>query len=489
VDDHQKSYHLEELCQSHFGLRKEDKALLEWLAAKFGGEPTRKAQMKHIVHAPRDMVAYYGIGDVKCVEMLYNRQMEEYTQQDLWKVSELERKTTRALWWTERIGVPIDMERLEKSEKGLKRMWVKVQEEINNLVGRPTNVKSNKDLLYAFDHLGLECAMSASGNGKFDKDTLKAIDHPLCKQILKLRSIRVMIETFIDTIRSHAHDDGRIHCNLNQTKTEDYGVKTGRLSASDPNLQQIPKRNDEFASLIRSLFVAVSGMKWFRADWSQFEFRMFAHYTKSPALIEKFKQDKTIDYHQAVADLTGLIRDPHAKQLNLGLVFGMGEGLMAMKCGLPYRIEIVYGKEVKRAGDEAKKIFNTYHQTLPEVRQMLLTAERKAKAVGFVRTLFGRKLRFPNRYGCHKAAGYVFQGSSADMMKKKCCELVEASYGTDVQFMLPVHDEFNLLGPIDAENEIKEVMASILEDCPEMRVPVYADIGMGDDWWQATKGA
>jgi len=258
------------------------------------------------------------------------------------------------------------------------------------------------------------------------------------------------------------------------------------LSASAPNLQQIPnpkRKNREIAELVRSLFEAPPGTCWVSSDWEQFEFRIFGHYVGDENLLKAFKDDPALDYHQVVADLTGIARNPFAKQLNLGLVFGMGEGKMAKELGLPYKVR----DGAMYAGKEAKAIFNQYHRNLPKVRSLLKRAEMKAQRTGYVRTVCGRQLHFPQGKGAHKAGGLLFQGSAADLMKLKLCELNDYYRNSPVELILPVHDEFNLLAPESMAEKVKAHVVKVMQDVPQLKIPILADAGIGKNWFGASE--
>lgn len=487
INEHWRQYGLDDCCRRRGFEGKDNSALLGWLRANFPDVKERDL-MGYIRHAPLPLTVTYGVGDVQQLEKLYYEQLPELDKQNLHQIWELERDVTRALLYLERTGVPIDEEKIYESGREIEKYRRGIEAQIYKLVGFDLNVRSNPQMRTAFDKLDINYVRNEkTGNGVFNKDALGALKHPLARLVLDLRSARVMEDLFLGPFQEFLYPDGRIHCDFNQTKTDDYGTKTGRLSASNPNLQQVPKRNKALAQFIRSLFIALNGYRWVRHDWSQFEFRMFAHYTRSQRLLDTFIKDRKADYHQAVSNLTGLVRDPHAKQLNLGLIFGMGEGLMAMKCGMPYRTVRKRGKEFFEAGPQAKKIFRTYHQNIPEVKPMLARAERLAKKRGYVKTIFGRRIRFPGKRGVHKAAGLVFQGSSADMMKWKTVQIDNYCAGQDdIEFNLVVHDEFNNQipdGAVHHDAAIKE----ILEDTPQMRLPVFADAGVGRDWWEASQ--
>jgi DNA polymerase I-like protein with 3'-5' exonuclease and polymerase domains len=487
INGNRTSYALDALCKARFNVGKVDNELLERLAAKFGGKPERKAQMNNVSKAPLEMVAHYGCGDTELTKMLFDAQRKEIHEQELERVSRLESNVLKSLVFMERRGVPISVKRVNSVLKEFLILQKKTAEEIENLVGSPVNVKSGKQLKEAFDSLHIPITYSEeTGNPTFNKEVLTEMNDDLSQAILKERSYGTMINTFLNKFGEHVYPDGRIRCDFNQTKTDDYGVITGRLSASHPNLMQIPKRDKEKASQVRAVFEAPKGTKWLSADWKQFEFRVFAHYSNDENLLSEFHNNPEADYHQLIADLTSLQRDPYAKQLNLGLVFGMGQGLMAKKCGLPYETKKENGRTYLMAGPKAKAIFGVYHNKLPGVKKMLALAEKTATVRGYVKTIMGRRIRFPNKNMTYKAGGYVFQGSSADLMKQKLVALDKEFRNSPIELVLPVHDEFDFIIHDDLEkgkSKIKEIM----QDVPELRVPIRCDIGVGANWWEASK--
>lgn len=487
INDHRHSYALDAICKERYKTGKTDTELLEWLADKFGRKPERKAQMKNISKAPLEMVAFYGCGDTGLTQRLFHSQQKEIHEEELERVSRLESNVLKSLVFMERRGVPININKVNDTMEEFVKLQKQTEIEIERLVGSVVNVRSGKQLEKAFNSLGIPIQYSEeTGNPTFNKEVLTDMDDELSQCILKERSYGTMINTFLSKFGEHVYSDGRIRCDFNQTKTDDYGVITGRLSASNPNLMQIPKRDKEKASQVRAVFEAPKGTAWLSADWKQFEFRVFAHYSNDENLIAEFHRNPEADYHQLIADLTSLQRDPYAKQLNLGLVFGMGQGLMAKKCGLPYTIKKEGGRTYLMAGPKAKVIFGTYHNKLPGVKKMLALAERTATIRGYIKTIMGRRIRFPNKNQTYKAGGYVFQGSSADFMKQKLVLLDKEFRNTNIELVLPVHDEFDFIVHEDMERgraKIKEIM----QDIPELRVPIRCDIGVGKNWWEASK--
>lgn len=490
INDLHKSYALGSICQKRFGITKKDDELLQWLADHCGGKPERKHQMKNTSKAPIEMVAYYAAGDTELTAKLFEAQIPDVVDQELDRVSKLEMDVLKVLVDMERRGVPVNLNKVEEALVKFKKMEEEIGNRIADLSGFDINVRSGKQLETAFKSLGVEIKYNKeTGNPVFDKETLGLMDDELSKSILEKRSYGTMINTFLSKFQDHIHEDGRIRADYNQTKGDDYGVITGRMSVSNMNLQQIPnpKRGGEKSAEVRTVFEAPKGMKWISSDWKQAEFRVFAHYANDPLVVEEFKSNPDMDYHQLVSDLTGLARDPFAKQLNLGLVFGQGVGLTAKKCGLPYSQKTEKGKVYLIAGNEAKALFEKYHRKLPGVRKMLKSAEKTAIERGYVKTLSGRRIRFYDKNTTYKAGGLVFQGSTADIMKAKLVELGNAFKGTDTELILVVHDEMDVLSKNSDVKRDMKVIKDIMEDVPELRVPFRTDICAANNWYEASK--
>lgn len=489
INDLHKSYALGSICQKRFGITKKDDELLQWLADHCGGKPERKHQMKNISKAPIEMVAYYAAGDTELTAKLFEAQIPDVVDQELDRVSKLEMDVLKVLVDMERRGVPVNLNKVEEALVKFKKMEEEIGNRIADLSGFDINVRSGKQLETAFKSLGVEIKYNKeTGNPVFDKETLGLMDDELSKSILEKRSYGTMINTFLSKFQDHIHEDGRIRCDFNQTKGDDYGVLTGRMSASNPNLMQIPnpKRGGDKSAEVRAVFEAPKGTKWISSDWKQFELRVFAHYTNDANLIDSFKLDPYIDYHQLIANMTGLDRNTTAKQLSLGLIFGAGQGLMAKHCGLPYKQETKMGKVYLVAGKEAKSLFEQYHRKLPSVRKMLKSAEKTALERGYVKTLSGRRIRL-NINSAYKAAGLVFQGSSADLMKMKLVELNNVFKNTDTELVLAVHDEQDLITPDeDVEKNIK-IIKEIVESMPQLKIPIRSDIQAAKNWYIASK--
>ncbi len=497
IDAHQPSYSLDNLGKAHLGKGKDSQPMYDWLASIFGGKADR-SQMNNFgalalmwnenpkKYAPN--VVPYLFGDLDTTAGLEAKRTHIITNEELDGVFSLEMDSLLSLVAVERAGIPVDRKALDAAIVRFKELYRESVIKTTAMVGRETNVLSSPALIMAFNMLGIPVPYGDAGRVSFKKELLELIDHPFAAQIIYERSMRKADNTFGTGFLSKIGPDGRVHTQFNQLRQDEYGTVTGRLSSSDPNMQQIPKRNAEMAKHLRSVFVAPKGHMWINADWSQFEFRVFAHYTNDEALLKVYADDPDVDYHQALTDIINLVylgRDK-VKRINLGLVFGMGEGKLAKECKLPYTITTFKnGKKGLVAGPEAKGIFSDYHERFPGAKAVLTRATALAKARGYVKTISGRRIRFPEPQYTYKAGGSVFQGTSADIMKSKKNELVRKYYGTDTDLILLVHDEFNLTAPKDIAKQVAGEVKDILQDVPQLRVPVRAKVGVGPNWYQA----
>lgn len=492
INEHRFSYSLDSLASEYFGIGK-DTQLYEDMGAYFGVKNPDKKIMGRIAEFAAGgkenwhRVASYGIDDIIPTHKLYLKQQGDIHKQELDRVFALEMRTLKALVEVEFRGVSVDEERVERVSDELQKRQVAVQKGIIEEVGWEVNPRSPLQMEKAFLKLGLPITYLKSGNPTFAKDIISHLEHPFLRLLQESRNIKTMMDTFIRGSIGKNLYRGRIHTDFNQVRGDDYGTGTGRLSSSGPNLQQIPKRDGELAPLIRGLFTAPKGKLWISNDWEQFEFRVFAHYVKDADLTTKYIQDPHTDFHTALAEMTGKPRDK-AKRINLGLVFGMGEGKLAKELGLPYSTDQRHGKEILVAGPEAKALFDEYHSKFPRAKAFLQEASHLAKSRGYVKTIMGRRLRFPGGEFVHKAGGLIFQGTSADIMKKKLCELNDEFRGSDVDFNLIVHDEFCASAPEGIARSVAKRIKEITEEVPELRIPILADPGVGRNWWDACTG-
>jgi len=456
LDEHRTSYSLDSLGKEYFDLPKID--IVNQINESLGLKLSKSKAMGHLEKMPRKWVGEYCLRDVEITESIYKIQRENIKN---FSVFSLEMKVLPHLVEIERRGVPVNEQGLVEAKQNYENKIKKLQRKLK------VNVSSPLEMRDKFQELGIPLVINPeTGNPTFSKLALKDNPHPFIQDVLRLRGYRKLKEGFLSRMQEHIVN-GNLYTNFHQTRGDEYGTISGRLSSSGPNMQQVPKRQGEAFKVMRSLYHAPEGMTWLCGDWSQFEFRIFAHYSEDNKLWQAYQDDPDIDYHQLVADMAGIDRRT-AKTINLGLSFGMGENRLAKELGLDKA--------------DAQELFLKYHPKFPKIKEFLKVASSIGAKRGYVKTLLGRRIRFPDKRKAYKAGALIFQGSAADLMKKKIIELNNALEG----LVLIVHDEFNfIVNDYEKEKQIK-LFKELMEDVPELNVPVRASINSGRNWWEAS---
>lgn len=537
IDEHLRAYSLDFVAKKYLGEGKDD-TIYEKLASVFGGPATRNAQMKNIGRAPSSVVEPYAKRDTRTALNLWLWQEGELDRQKLRQVESLEKRLFPHVFDMERRGIRVDVKLAHATMDKLTVMIDKLQRELNDVAGFPVNPNPSGSIQKLFaprwvpvkdptitsivgadgKTVALEViktgqwlakdgtilAMTEAGKPSIGADQLRAMKDPAAALILRCRKLMKARDTFLAKHVLEHQVNGYVHPNINQVRGDaggdgDEGTRTGRLSYTRPALQQIPARDKEIAAIIRPIFIPDEGHGWAYGDLDQHEFRVFAHYTKSPALIKAYAEDPDMDIHGAVAKMTGLPRSAsysgqaNAKQMNLAMVFNMGGGALAEKMGLPFTMEriIIGGREVeyKAPGEEAKEVIERYFAAIPGVKELAKEAKSVATSRGYVRTLMGRHLRFPGKQFTHKASGLIYQGTSADLNKDyicRTCEYLLDKY-PQARLLLNIHDEFNLSMPMDEDNTRHLLnIKDRVQDRPDLCVPIRIDFSVPSvNWWEA----
>ncbi len=512
IDENLLRYDLDSLGLRYCSIGK-DTTIYGRLAQIFGGKATADAQMPNLHKAPVDVVAGYARQDALTTLRLYEWQEAEIRNQELTRVYDVEMRLLPVLLDMERRGVRVDIAAAEHAVRQIDHEVRGGERALNKLAGFVVNPNPSAAIHKLFNPQkvdgtwiacdGTRLRSTEGGKPQLDADALRNMKHPAAAMILNLRKLIKTRDTFLKGHVLGHHHNGIIHANFNQTRSDnELGTGTGRLSCNSPALQQIHKRNKTIAAIVRAVFLPDPGQDWNCRDWSQMDFRVFAHYVEDPRVLAMYRDNPNADYHQLVADMTGLPRQMtegikgNAKQINLGLIFGMGSGKLAQEMNLPYTtITKNYGdgdKDILVPGPEAEAVFRNYHDNLPSVDPVLKKASSIAKSRGFVRTILGRRIRFPGGRFTHKAGGLVFQGSAADSLKVKLIEVHDYLHGTEGRLTLNVHDEFDTSLPKgDAGARMSMDIGRIVEDFSDgpikFNVPIRSSAGVGPNWWEASK--
>jgi len=510
INEHELTYDLATVCAIN-GIDSQKSEHLRQIMAALGVD-TPGAALARLGDAPPELVAIYVAGDAADALEVYHRQQSSLNSEELHEVHALEMRLLPVLADMSFAGVKVDVERAYDAIPTLDKQELDLQMAIDADVGRPFNVNSTPQIRALFQPEkvnayqyklidGTLCGPTKNGGPSIGQQVLQDMSHPLAAKILALRKTIKLRDTFIrGHIIGSADGEGYVHTTFNQTRNDkDAGTVTGRLSSVDPALQQITKRDKANAALLRSLFLPDSDRQWLCADYSQVDFRCAAHLINDPVIVQAYAANPKLDYHQVVSDMTGIPRNapyagaPYAKQINLGLSFGAGAGKICFMMGMPYEIVERNRRMAYLPGAEGKAIFELYHRKLPGVKEFTEFAGNIAKTTGYVKTAIGRRLRFPRRFGAHKAAGLLFQAYAADLHKfglVRTDELIRREH-LPARLMLSVHDEMGISAIPDKEVErkITEVYTDFnSENSPiKMRVPITASSRFGDTWWEACK--
>lgn len=486
------SYSLENVCRNHEGVApKKGKLLYEHIARKFGCKPNRDSMgMFYKLNGKDEIAVEYAEGDTLTTYQVYQSQQEKLTGQNLNQVASLENELTYVLQKMERKGVKIDLEEAERVKKQIDQLHfdaylqIPLTEELETI-----NVRSGKDLQKYFELCGIDdWPMTAptehfpDGQPSFRKNFLGLSEEGML--ILNARKYATLKAMFLDNLDNFVHN-GRIHTNFNQTMGEFGGTKTGRLSSNYPNMQFIPKRDEFTGKIIRKMYVPDDEFVFVEFDYSQAEPRLFTHYSGEPILIEGYNNTPFIDMHAIAAEyIFGSATEENrkkSKNLNLGIMYTMGVDKLAASLNIPR--------------EQAAEIMKRWYKTFRKVSSFTRDASEVGAARGYVRTILGRRARFPDPRFSYRAANRIVQGGASDILKYKMVELnkwIEADNYDDVcQMLLNIHDA--ILFQIHKNHlhlikDIKHIMEDVRSEPFSLKVPFVAEFKQGLSWATASYG-
>lgn len=503
LDELQDSYALGEVAARHGLPGKEEEALLD-AARSHGVDP--KGGLWRL---PARYVGPYAERDASLPLELLRIQSKLLEAEDLGEVWDLESRLLPALVDVRRRGVRVNWARVDEVEQFSLAEETRCLDEVKRLTGvrvKVGDVWKAKALAPVLYEIGITPDRTPkTGAPKIDDALLESIHHDAAAALRRARKVNKVRTTFVESIRDHAVGD-RIHCTFNQLRfTDERGEKQGggrfgRISCSNPNLQQQPGRDPELGPLWRSIYVPEPDEVWALLDYSQQEPRWVTHYaeaigcTGAAQAAERYRRDPKTDNHTMMTHLVHgesswerwdkKTRKKHrgnCKQIYLGLCYGMGGGKLCRDLGLP--TEWIQsrrtGKMIEVAGPEGRAILDLFNQKAPFLRELADRVSAKAAQAGFIRTISGRKCRFPkddqgNFDWTHKGLNRLIQGTSADQTKRA----VVLCYEEVLPLLLQVHDEIDLSGSM----EEAERAAEIMRGCVECRVPHLVDVEVGPSW-------
>ena len=478
INELHNSYSLKNIA-ARWGFEGKEESLLVEAAKTYGIDA--KAQM-YLLHS--QYVGEYAVRDATLPLAIYKQQLAEIENQCLENVFELESRLMPVLLKMTRRGVAIDEDELQRVKSYLFQHEIELLKEID----RETGIKINSEdiwkgrlILPLFNHLGIDLPKTATGKPSIAFNVIKDVPDKSVQALIRARKLNKLRTTFCESIERFTVN-GRIHCLYNQLKMEQGGAAFGRLSSEKPNLQQVPKRSAE-GKLIRSIFIPDEGQDWVSIDYSAQEPRMAAHFAIKyncrgvESLKIGYQENPRLDMHERMASITGQSRD-NAKTIFLGLCYGMGGGKLAASLGLDYHLT-PDGKVVP--GIQAKKILSEFHKAAPYISKLNERCRTTAVRHGSIRTLSGRRCRFPKKSGwgydfAYKALNRLIQGSAADQTKRAM--VLADQEGIPLQ--LQVHDE--LIFSEERGSEQAETLQKCMVEAFRLEVPTICDIERKDRW-------
>ena len=437
---------------------------------------------------PKD-VYEYAAEDADITLQLKLKLEEELRQEGMTDLFEkIEMPLMPVLARMERNGVMVNTESLKHTSNEFSEKMNDIEEEIHQLAGEPFNISSPRqvgDILFGKLKIISNPKKTKTGQYVTSEDVLQNLKtkHPIVEKILEYRGYKKLLSTYIDALPTLINKrTGHIHTSYNQAVTA-----TGRLSSSDPNLQNIPIR-DANGKEVRKAFIPDPGCEFFSADYSQIELRLMAHLSQDENMVEAFREG--YDIHRATAakiyhlplDEVSSDQRRKAKTANFGIIYGI------TTFGLAERME------VSRA--EAKELIDGYFDTYPKVKEYMEQSVAKAREKGYTETLFGRRCYLPDinshnatvrGYAERNAINAPIQGTAADIIKIAMIRIDRRMQELNMRskMILQVHDELNFSVVPEEKEQLQQLVINEMQNVCELTVPLIADCGWGTNWLEA----
>ena len=478
------SYVLNSVATRH-GMDDVARLYLSHLTTTFEQVAGKGVKQKSFNQIEIETAAHYAAEDAHVTYRLY-----EVLSKKLQAIPELnnilhhiEMPVARVLTTMEENGIELDLKFLDQLGVEFSNTIQNLENQITELAGQSFNVSSPKQVgEVLFDKLGLKGGKkTATGQYSTSESILEKIDHPITALILEYRGLSKLKSTYTDGLQKQANNDsGRVHTSYHQALTT-----TGRLSSTDPNLQNIPVR-EEIGRQIRKAFIAPEGRVLLAADYSQIELRLMAHLSQDEALVDAFKHGQDV-HRRTAAEVLGIALEDvtndqrrQAKAVNFGLLYGMSEFGLIRQLGFTRQ----------ESQDYIKQYFHRY----PGIYEYMQRTRQVALEQGFVETILGRRLYTPDidsrnmmvRKGAERAAiNAPLQGSAADIIKMAMIEVDKMLPKDQAKMLLQVHDELVFEVDADIADELAPKLAEVMQSVVKLSVPLIVEVGKGMNWDEA----
>lgn len=462
------------------------------------------------------IVGNYCIGDLEATYSVFLKQMERIRAENMEELYECECNLVRIRLMMRRNGILIDQHHRSEAITHVQNMESELQSKMFSLYG-PFNINSSAEIAPILQSEGIKLPKTKTGKLSVTKDILEkySTKSEFCAELKRARALNKLRTTFLEkSIDEHICPDGRIHGEFYPLKKDDAGTITGRWSAANPNLQQIPRNDEELGALVRGMFIPDPDCWYGHTDYSQVEYRVFSHYArgwkegdKLDLLAQKMRADFVanphMDYHQYVIDLvkakTGkVLSRPTAKRVNFGTLYFMGEASLSNKFNIPY--------------EEACEVFEALFHALPFIESTRSRVVNSVRLRGYLTTFCGRRQRIGPQHvaegnvvhtqdgrtvvGLNKDGdkyypffNYLIQGTAADIMKFSLVEAYKQGVYDVLKLHLLVHDETGTSIPKTLEGiQAYQAQQEILSNTVKLKVPILAEADYGPNWGEQIEG-
>lgn len=430
--------------------------------------------IEHLKEMPERVVGSYCVQDCAATYHLYFAQIHGLEQEGLLPARDMEADLLPTMMIMKRHGIKIDLrETMELSQK----LTIALDNIMNKELAGLESLQSPKQLQALFEKNSIPLPVSEEGKVSFAAPILQKINHPLVKKLLEAKAIYAALHKFIDGAFHDYSIEGRLHPTILPSLRDEGGTITGRMASKDPNAQQISAREDKFGKEVRSLFKPDPDCILFAFDYSQVEYRVYMNYAKGRDAEEVqalYQSNPNTDYHQLTMDFMGWKgkEGRHiAKNCGFGSLYGLGLHSFEVKFGQPAALYEKYMKE------------RAY------IRLTNKAIEETARRRGYVRTLMGRKQRWPLDGKGYKMVNYLVQGSAADILKAGMVDADKKGLWEVLKPSMPVHDE--IVGSAPRTKEGAEALEELAQ-CMcvlgnRMKIPLVVDKEVGPDWGHCEK--
>lgn len=478
------SYVLNSVATRH-GMDDVARLYLSHLTTTYEQIAGKGAKQKTFNQIEIETAAHYAAEDAHVTYRLYevlNEKLQRHPELSN-LLHHIEMPVARVLTQMEENGIKLDLNFLDQLGVEFSNTMLQLEQQIIELAGQPFNVSSPKQVgEILFEKLGIKGGKkTATGQYSTSESILEKIEHPIASLIVEYRGLSKLKSTYTDGLQKQANSSShRVHTSYHQALTA-----TGRLSSTDPNLQNIPVRMD-IGRQIRKAFIAPEGRVLLAADYSQIELRLMAHFSQDDALVDAFNHGQDVHRRTAAEVLNIALEDVtpdqrrQAKAVNFGLLYGMSEFGLIRQLGF--------------TREESQNYIKQYFQRYPGIYEYMQRTRQVALEQGFVETLTGRRLYTPDidarnmmvRKAAERAAiNAPLQGSAADIIKMAMVEVDKMLPRHQAKMLLQVHDELVFEVDADVADELAPKLAEVMQSVIELSVPLVVEVGKGQNWDEA----